>query len=153
MQDDWGWGIVVSVIRKGPPKDPNGPTEAAVEADAASFYIVDTLLPCQAGTWREGHARPCAMGLSNHKTASGSGNQQNGNSRGSTEADMIVMPVALSLVVQMSSLRVGLPDDLRPVEARQSLLLTLQVMQNPVCCAVEKPFCGLSLKHKIQESA
>eukprot|EP00878_Enallax_costatus_P020504 GHUV01021680.1.p1 GENE.GHUV01021680.1~~GHUV01021680.1.p1 ORF type:complete len:478 (+),score=125.68 GHUV01021680.1:174-1436(+) len=124
-QDDWGWGIVVSVMRKRSPTDHNDSNNAAAETNAAAFYIIDTLLPCQAGTWRDGHARPCPMGLRSSKDSS---SKQNGGSNGgSQDADMIVMPVALPLVVQMSSLRVGLPDDLRPVEARQSLLLTLQV--------------------------
>lgn len=144
LQDDWGWGIVVSVMRKNPPKDHNPTPDntdtaaaAAAETNSAAFYIVDTLLPCISGSWKDGHARPCPMGLSSSSGKDGGSGSSSGKENGSSKdagADMVVLPVALPLVVQMSSLRVGLPDDLRPVEARQSLLLTLQVGPHAILC-------------------
>lgn len=192
LQDDWGWGIVVSVLRKPPPGavptpppaaagsgaaggDSNTPGAAAAAAhqssalgaadaaagtDAASFYIVDTLLPVQPGSIKDGQVRPAPLGLPSWHAAStaaaetgspragaaddgaaaaaaeGSAAVQQRKQQGKKakqdkqqqqQPDMVVLPVSLKLVTNMSLLRMALPEDLRPPEARQALLCALQV--------------------------
>lgn len=137
MQDDWGWGIVVSVMRRGkgnkdqPAANGTVAQPTAEDLNPAAFYIVDTLLPCAQGSCKDGRPRPAPVGIGNSNSSSKDPSNKDASSKGSSSsgsnADMMVMPVALTLVTQLSSLRVGLPDDLRPVDARQSLLLTLQV--------------------------
>lgn len=46
----------------------------------------------------------------------------------SPEAEMNVLPVPLTMVTGLSSLRVNLPEDLRNAQSRESTLLTLQVI-------------------------
>lgn len=41
-------------------------------------------------------------------------------------AELVVVPVALGMVVEMSTVRVTVPEDLRPSETRRSVLLTLR---------------------------
>lgn len=160
MQEDWGWGIVVSVLRK-PPKanaavnggaaianaaaaaaaaagDGDDIDVKAVAANAASCYIVDTLLPCKAGTVAAGVARPQPIGIGSAPTANGNAAaaaaagggakaEDDAAADGASSAELTVMPVLLPLVTSLSSLRVTLPDDIRPAEVRQSLLCVLQV--------------------------
>jgi hypothetical protein len=124
--------------------------------DAAGNYIIDTLLPVAAGSIKDGHPQPAPIGLAAAGTKGGSSSSSNGaadnaaaaadggkkggkNKGGKAAAaaadgqeqqpvaEMAVLPVSLTLVTGISVLRVGLPDDLRPFEARQSLLCVLQV--------------------------
>lgn len=97
---DWGWGVVVSVMRR-PPRQ--GAAAAAADAapaasDPASWYIVDVLLPTAPGSVEGGSPRPAALG--------------------DDKAEPVVLPVALPLAAEVSSLRIALPDDLRPLEKR-----------------------------------
>jgi ATP-dependent RNA helicase DOB1 len=160
LQDDWGWGVVVSVLKK-PPKtnaavnggaaiaaaaaaagDGDDAAAAvdvkAIAANAASCYIVDTLLPCKAGSVAAGAARPDPIGTgqgssppaTDDKAAAGAaagGGAGGAAAVGSSSAELTVVPVLLPLVTSFSSLRVTLPDDIRPAEVRQSLLCVLQV--------------------------
>jgi hypothetical protein len=41
-------------------------------------------------------------------------------------AEMLVVPVALPLVAAISTLRISVPQDLRPADARRAVLLSLQ---------------------------
>jgi hypothetical protein len=173
LQNEWGWGIVVSVLRKPAPggqqqQQANGSAEAAAADavdDAASNYIIDTLLPVAAGSIKDGQPRPAPIGLaggnkgsssggtpnngSSNTAAAADGGKKGSNSKGNKAAadgqskgeqqqqqqqqqqqpaaEMAVLPVSLTLVTSISVLRVGLPEDLRPFEARQSLLCVLQV--------------------------
>lgn len=158
LQDDWGWGVVVSVLKK-PPKanaavnggaaiaaaaaaagDGGDPLVdvKAIAANAASCYIVDTLLPCKAGSVAAGVARPDPIGIgpvssppaaTDGKAAAGAaaGAAAAAADGGGSSAELTVVPVLLPLVTSFSSLRVTLPDDIRPAEVRQSLLCVLQV--------------------------
>jgi hypothetical protein len=131
-------------------------SEAAAAAepvdDAAGNYIIDTLLPVAAGSIKDGQPRPAPIGLAaagnksgsssngtaNNAAAAADDGKKGGKTRGGKAAaaggqeqqpaaEMAVLPVSLTLVTGISVLRVGLPDDLRPFEARQSLLCVLQV--------------------------
>lgn len=110
----------------------------AVAANAASCYIVDTLLPCKAGTVAAGMARPQPIGVAavpepaaNGNAAAAGGVKAEADAAAAADAgssaELTVMPVLLPLVTALSSLRVTLPDDIRPAEVRQSLLCVLQV--------------------------
>ncbi|KAI4382083.1 hypothetical protein MLD38_008089 [Melastoma candidum] len=98
---DWGWGVVVNVVKR--------PT-----AGLGSFpsrgggYIVDTLLHCSQGSSENGsRPKPCPPSPGE-------------------KGEMHVVPVQLPLIASLSKLRISIPPDLRPMEARQSILLALQ---------------------------
>ena len=44
----------------------------------------------------------------------------------SLSAEMIVVPVGLHLLTELSTLRISIPQDLRPADNRRSVLLQLQ---------------------------
>eukprot|EP00983_Pelagomonas_calceolata_P083022 1156063-Pelagomonas_calceolata.AAC.8 len=46
---------------------------------------------------------------------------------GESGAEMVVVPMALELVASISALRISIPPDLRPADARRSVLLQLQL--------------------------
>lgn len=114
--------MVISVMRKPPPGKqqpkqqaaggndaslaPGTPSTTSMGAapaqDPASYYIVDVLLACAPGSVEAGAPRP----------AEGQGEGEGG------AAEPVVLPVALPLVHALSTLRVALPADLRPLEAR-----------------------------------
>lgn len=168
-QDDWGWGIVVSVLKK--PKHVNAAVNGgaaianaaaaaaagdgddvpvdlkALAANAASCYIVDTLLPCKAGSVAAGMARPDPIGIGSAAdsaaagaaaAAAGDGKANGGAAPAAagSNAELTVVPVLLPLVTSLSSLRVTLPDDIRGAEVRQSLLCVLQVRFRSCCWAI-----------------
>lgn len=98
---DWGWGVVVNVIKK-----PS--TGLGTLPSRGGGYIVDTLLHCSPGlSENNSRPKPCPP----HPGEKG---------------EMHVVPVQLSLVSALSKLRIAIPADLRPLEARQSILLAVQ---------------------------
>ncbi|CAI5494381.1 unnamed protein product, partial [Closterium sp. Naga37s-1] len=119
--DDWGWGVIVNVMKQ--PSQSNSksaviapsPTASAAAAAPLSTtaYLVDTLLLCSPvvesgaadGSTAQLVPRPCAL---------------DGN------GDMHVIPVKLPAVARIGALRIALPTDLRPKEARQAVLVTLR---------------------------
>eukprot|EP00897_Mesotaenium_endlicherianum_P003950 jgi/Mesen1/3583/ME000020S03113 len=115
-KDDWGWGVLVTVTKRALPAG-TPPAQAAAQA-ASSFYVLDTLLLCavpdggkggDAGSSGGGLVpRPCPKG---------------------TKGEMHVIPVLLPLVSHISSLRVALPEDLRPPEARRNVQLSLVALE------------------------
>ncbi|PKA55378.1 DEAD-box ATP-dependent RNA helicase ISE2, chloroplastic [Apostasia shenzhenica] len=103
---DWGWGVVVNVVKKPPAGVSTLPAELA--ASRGSSYLVDTLLHCSLGS-------------------SGSGTRQKPFlPRPGERGEMHVVPVPLPLISGISNIRISLPADLRPSEARQTVLLALQ---------------------------
>lgn len=55
---DWGWGIVINVVKKSPP--PLGSLPAALASTRGNSYIVDTLLHCSLGSSENGsRPKPC----------------------------------------------------------------------------------------------
>ncbi|KAK6944663.1 Helicase, C-terminal [Dillenia turbinata] len=103
---DWGWGVVVSVVKKPPAA--LGSLPASLASSRGSGYIVDTLLHCSPGSSENGsRPKPCPP-------------------RPGEKGEMHVVPVQLPLISALSKLRISIPTDLRPLEARQSILLAVQ---------------------------
>ncbi|KAA8535861.1 hypothetical protein F0562_030819 [Nyssa sinensis] len=103
---DWGWGVVVNVVKK--PAAALGTLPPAPSSLRGTSYIVDTLLHCSHGSSENGsRPKPCPP-------------------RPGEKGEMHVVPVQLPLISAVSKLRISIPSDLRPVEARQSILLAVQ---------------------------
>ncbi|KAI3803198.1 hypothetical protein L1987_31347 [Smallanthus sonchifolius] len=103
---DWGWGVVVNVVKKPPP-----PPGSLTPTSRGSSYIVDTLLHCSIGSSESGsRPKPCPP-------------------RSGEKGEMHVVPVQLPLISALSKLRVTIPTDLRPLEARQNILLAVQELE------------------------
>ena len=101
---DWGWGVVVSVLRVDRGTRREG--EVAPGAGDASAYQMDVLLCC-AGA-RDGQpvpARPEDEG-----------------------AAMEVVPAPLATLRAISTLRISILQDLRPPEARAAVLTTVRAL-------------------------
>ncbi|KAL5974208.1 Helix-loop-helix protein 2 [Asimina triloba] len=103
---DWGWGVVVNVVKK--PAAALGTLPSSLASVRSSSYIVDTLLHCSPGQTENG-ARP-------KPRPPGPGEK----------GEMHVVPVQLPLISALSSIKISLTSDLRPAEARQSILLAVQ---------------------------
>lgn len=84
---------------------PPRPNASASDHPAAN-YIVDTLLPCLDGSVPEGRPRPARQPLD-------------------AAAAMEVIPVAMSLLSAICSLRISIPADLRPPDSRKAVLLSV----------------------------
>ena len=55
---DWGWGVVVNVVKKPPAASSTLPSSLA--SSRGSSYIVDTLLHCSPGLSENGsRPKPC----------------------------------------------------------------------------------------------
>lgn len=108
--DEWGWGVVINVVKKQPAGQGILPSSIFM-SPRSSFYLVDTLLCCAPGLLQNGprpRPRPCPQG---------------------EKGEMHVVPVQMSLICGVSSLRVAVPGDLRPAEARQSVLMAVQELE------------------------
>ncbi|XP_013586713.1 PREDICTED: protein HUA ENHANCER 2 [Brassica oleracea var. oleracea] len=99
---DWGWGVVVNVVKK---------TSVGTSSQGGG-YIVDTLLHCSTGVSENG-AKP-----------------KPSPPRPGEKGEMHVVPVQLPLITALSRLRISVPSDLRPLEARQSILLAVQELSS-----------------------
>ncbi|CAI9099042.1 OLC1v1035803C1 [Oldenlandia corymbosa var. corymbosa] len=107
---DWGWGVVVNVVKKAPAVSGSLPAGLA-SMRGSSNYIVDTLLHCSLGSNENGsRPKPCPP-------------------RPGEKGEMHVVPVQLALISSISKVRMSIPSDLRPLEARQSTLLALQELE------------------------
>ncbi|KAG8456619.1 hypothetical protein GDO86_002408 [Hymenochirus boettgeri] len=102
-EDDFGWGVVVNFSKKSNVKPNSG------ELDP--LYVVEVLLSCSkesvknAATEAAKPARPDEKG------------------------EMQVVPVMLHLLCAISSVRLYIPKDLRPLDNRQSVLKSIQEVQ------------------------
>lgn len=96
---DFGWGVVVNFQKKTPIVK-NGET-ATPEAPR---FIVDVLLNCASGT-----TRPAAPG--------------------DKKSEPVVIPVLLSTLNGMSSVRIFVPKDLKPLDQRQQLYKTVKEVE------------------------
>lgn len=98
---DWGWGVVVNVVKK-----------PSTGSSRGGGYVVDTLLHCSPGSSEtSSRPKPCPP-------------------RPGEKGEMHVVPVQLPLISALSRLRISIPPDLRPLEARQSILLAVQELGN-----------------------
>ncbi|KAL0333624.1 UNVERIFIED_CONTAM: DExH-box ATP-dependent RNA helicase DExH10 [Sesamum angustifolium] len=94
---DWGWGVVVNVVKI--PSAASGSLPAALASSRGSSYIVDTLLHCSLGSSENGsRPKPCPLIQEKREKC-------------------------------MCKLRLSIPADLRPTEARQSILLAVQELE------------------------
>ncbi|KXZ46677.1 hypothetical protein GPECTOR_41g641 [Gonium pectorale] len=106
---DWGTGVVVAVSRRpdAPPPGPGG-------EDDPEAYLVDCILSLDPASLPGGDAGPDAAPA------------PSGGPRplppGDPAAASEVVPVSLSCLAQLHSLRIGVPPDLRPAEARRAVM-------------------------------
>ncbi|XP_020090364.1 DExH-box ATP-dependent RNA helicase DExH10 [Ananas comosus] len=102
---EWGWGVVVNVVKR--PPAPSGTLPSALAASRSINYIVDILLQCSLVSNENGsRQKPCPP-------------------RPGEKGEMHVIPVPLPLLAGLSSIRIAIPPDLRPPEARQTVLLAV----------------------------
>ncbi|KAH7431683.1 hypothetical protein KP509_08G061100 [Ceratopteris richardii] len=105
--DDWGWGVVVNVVKKQSGGQSTLPSSVLM-SPRQGLYLVDTLLYCSTNTNQDGprpRPKPCSKG---------------------EKGEMQVIPVQMSLICGVSALRVAIPQDLRPPEARQSVYMAIE---------------------------
>jgi ATP-dependent RNA helicase DOB1 len=116
---DFGWGCVVSYQKRMAPK--GRPALAPEELDQ-NQYIVDCLLEVARGS-AVPTMREVARNAASNITAAPSGLRKPEAGR---EGEFVVVPVMLTTVESISGLRLILPKDLRPREARQNVKDRLQ---------------------------
>ncbi|KAJ7415042.1 hypothetical protein WISP_80074 [Willisornis vidua] len=101
--DDYGWGVVVNFSRKSNVKPNSG------ELDP--LYVVEVLLHCSKDS------------LKNSATEAAK------PARPEEKGEMQVVPVLVHLISAISSVRLYIPKDLRPIDNRQSVLKSIQEVQ------------------------
>ncbi|XP_071837928.1 exosome RNA helicase MTR4-like [Apostichopus japonicus] len=102
-EDDFGWGVVVNFKKKAD-QTVEGPRDDPI-------YIADVLLYCSKETIRNAvsdAAKPPLKG---------------------EEGEVTVVPILLKLITHISSVRVYLPKDLRPLDNRKVVHKSLQEVQ------------------------
>ncbi|XP_048383170.1 exosome RNA helicase MTR4 [Stegostoma tigrinum] len=101
--DDFGWGVVINFNKKSNVKPNTG------ELDP--LYVVEALLLCNKDSVKlaaSGTAKPAKPG---------------------EKGEMQVVPILLHLITAISSVRLYIPKDLRPLDNRQSVLKSIQEVQ------------------------
>lgn len=83
----------------------------ALSSTRGISYIVDTLLHCSPGSSENGSRPKPSPPLPGEK------------------GEMHVVPVQLPLISALSKLRISVPSDLRPIEARKNILLAVQELE------------------------
>lgn len=106
---DFGWGCVVNYQKRLPPK--GRPVDP--DAKPQTQYIVDCLLQCAKGTTPP----PASKGSRDNLTSMDSIQPCPPGEKG----DMVVVPVLLTTVQRLSGIKLFLPKDLRPKEARDQV--------------------------------
>eukprot|EP00891_Asterochloris_glomerata_P002642 jgi/Astpho2/2642/fgenesh1_pm.00049_%23_6_t len=105
-QLSWGWGVVVSVMRRALGANAGAPAaEGGASQGVAAEYQLDLLLGCTPDSIKAQKPLPAA------KTGA---------------AEMHVLPARLTAVTALSSLRISIPTDLRTAEARRATWLTIK---------------------------
>ncbi|XP_078573657.1 exosome RNA helicase MTR4-like [Branchiostoma floridae x Branchiostoma japonicum] len=102
--DDFGWGVVINFQKKANQKVPNNST-------AEPLYVAEVLLLCSKESVRNAStesAKPCRAG---------------------EKGEMVVVPIMLQLIRSISSVRLYIPKDLRPLDNRESVLKSIQEVQ------------------------
>ncbi|XP_069780463.1 exosome RNA helicase MTR4 isoform X3 [Narcine bancroftii] len=101
--DDFGWGVVINFNQKSHVKPNTG------ELDP--LYVVEALLHCSKNSVKlaaSEAAKPAKPG---------------------EKGEMQVVPIMLHLITAISSVRLYIPKDLRPLDNRQSVLKSIQEVQ------------------------
>ncbi|XP_069483381.1 exosome RNA helicase MTR4 isoform X1 [Ambystoma mexicanum] len=101
--EDFGWGVVVNFSKKSNVKQSSG------ELDP--LYVVEVLLHCSKESVKNAATEAAKPAKPEEK------------------GEMQVVPVLLHLLSSISSVRLYIPKDLRPVDNRQSVLKSIQEVQ------------------------
>nr|XP_020476728.1 superkiller viralicidic activity 2-like 2 [Monopterus albus] len=99
---DFGWGVVVNFCKK---------TNVKTSTDSEPLYVVEVLLHCSKDSVKDAAteaAKPATPGET---------------------GEMQVVPVMLHLLTAISSVRLYIPKDLRPLDNRQLMLKSIQEVQ------------------------
>uniref|UniRef100_UPI00358E6646 exosome RNA helicase MTR4 n=1 Tax=Myxine glutinosa TaxID=7769 RepID=UPI00358E6646 len=102
-EEEFGWGVVINFHKKNNAK--------TVSLDDDPIYVVEVLLHCSHESLISAAteaARPASL---------------------SKKGEMEVVPVALNLLTALSSVRLYLPKDIRPLEARQGLQKSIREVE------------------------
>ncbi|KAI6058252.1 Superkiller viralicidic activity 2-like 2 [Aix galericulata] len=101
--DDFGWGVVVNFSKKSNVKPNSG------ELDP--LYVVEVLLHCSKESLKNSATEAAKPAKPDEK------------------GEMQVVPVLVHLLSAISSVRLYIPKDLRPIDNRQSVLKSIQEVQ------------------------
>jgi ATP-dependent RNA helicase DOB1 len=140
--DDWGWGVVVNFQKRpagsnaaatalggAPADDADGASSSAGAGGGGggSVYVVDVLLPCAT----DDASSSSSSSSSNSDAAGGAKRRPRPRpwAAGSPGGELKVVPVLLPLVAGFSSIRVYIPKDLRPADARAGMWDRLKEVQ------------------------
>ena len=94
----WGWGVVLNVMKRKPP------SRSPLNAVPAGHYLVDTLLVCDKDSVANRKPRPAKTNWNED------------------DIEVAVIPVRLTLLNAISSIRLALPSDVRSREARYDVV-------------------------------
>ncbi|CAO1633444.1 unnamed protein product [Jaminaea pallidilutea] len=108
---NFGWGCVVNYQKRQPPKG----RPADPDAKPQTQYIVDSLLHCATG------GAPVANGKGPRAADALSTLEGILPCPSGEKGEMVVVPVLLTTVQQLSGIKLFLPKDLRPKEAREQV--------------------------------
>jgi len=101
--DDFGWGAVVNFTKKSP-KNATGYKQTSQNFENESAFVVDVLINCDCES-----IRPYTTSVCSPRPATKEG-----------KSEMVVVPVVLSCIKALSSVRIFLKSDLKPLDNRQS---------------------------------
>jgi len=104
---DWGWGILIAASRQRLPTEGDG--KGVIEEDQEPQWVLDVFLPCEPGTFAKQRPVPPT----------------------SQKAEGQVVPIALTLMEQISKIRSNMPSgDPKSEDSRRALLKTLATIKN-----------------------
>lgn len=136
---DWGWGVVVNVVKKPQAISSSMPAELA--SSRGNSYIVDALLHCSMSTNENGSQpkpSPPRPGEEGEMHVVSWKYLYSGILHVSWKATplrfthtffLYQVPVQLPLLSALSKLRISVPSDLRPKESRHNVLLAVQQLE------------------------
>ncbi len=116
---DFGWGAVVTYQKRLAAK---GKPAVAPDAPAAQGYIVDVLLYCAKEDVSEGSNKGKASAITGAPATGFKAKSEVVMRPATADAgEMVVVPVLLSTIQELSGIRMMLPQDLRPLDARNQV--------------------------------
>ncbi|PWZ00793.1 putative MTR4-involved in nucleocytoplasmic transport of mRNA [Testicularia cyperi] len=125
---DFGWGVVVSYEKRLPNASGGGgrrgaPPQVDANAPPQQHYVVEVLLHCAPGSGSNGALAKTngqGKGKESSDTSAGAGGSFFPCPEGK-KGEMVVVPVLLSTVQELSGIRIFLAKDLRPSEPRETV--------------------------------
>lgn len=118
-EKDFGFGVVAGFKKKAVNKRAN-PAADADGPDQASSYIVDVLLRVTPET---------AKSQSPQSLVPAPGNLEGDSSSSASKGIMVVVSIDPTLIQQISSIRIFIPKDIRPLDSRIAVFKNVQVME------------------------